>query len=60
VFKELRRRAYSSEKSFGLVRDLSIEFKTPDALLPITVRPLVPDDVEEILDISDEMSGADC
>jgi hypothetical protein len=43
-----------------LVRDLSIEFKTPDALLPITVRPLVPDDVEEILDISDEMSGADC
>ncbi|PCI11376.1 MAG: GNAT family N-acetyltransferase [Flavobacteriaceae bacterium] len=38
IFKGIRKRLYSEINSFGLKRDLNINFKSPKALIDITIR----------------------
>ena len=44
IFQGIRKRIYSRNIAFGLKRDLSIPFNNPDALIPITVRPMIEGD----------------
>jgi RimJ/RimL family protein N-acetyltransferase len=59
VLQELWRRCYSEQKSYCLIRDLSVAFTAPDARVAITVRPLTPNDVTRILGLSDEQHSTD-
>ena len=44
VWQGVRRRLYMRREAFGLRRDLSVPFEAPPAKIPVTVRPLRPDD----------------
>ena len=50
VVEKLRENVYSDSVTIGLRRDLSIPFKAPDALIPITIRPFRNDDASILLD----------
>ncbi len=50
-------RAYSDSTSIGLRRDLTILFEGPQAKIPITVRPLRPDDDLSALDPAPGLSA---
>lgn len=45
VWQSGRAFLYSESESFGLRRDLAVPFQAPNAAIPITIRPLQPDDV---------------
>lgn len=49
-FKELKHRIYSKTISFGLKRDLEVDFKTPSARIDLTIRPLKDEDVPHLLE----------
>ncbi len=49
----LRTKAWSTERALGLSRDLAEPFPAPVALIPIQVRPIRPDDVRALLDVSE-------
>lgn len=51
-FKELKKRCYSNSLSFGLRRDLEVDFKTPKSRIDITIRPLKKEDVPQLLENS--------
>jgi len=59
VIRELVRRLYSTRRSYCLLRDLSVEFASPDAKIPIVVRPLEERDVARILDVSRPQASSD-
>lgn len=46
---ECARRLYSSERFYGLRRDLDTPFDSPDAKIPLTIRPLTADEVHRLL-----------
>lgn len=49
----LRTKAWSTERALGLSRDLAVPFQAPEALIPITVRPIQPADVRVLLNVSE-------
>ncbi len=49
--REFKRRLYSNERSLCLRRDLDTPFETPEAKLPLKIRPLHERDVVELLDV---------
>lgn len=49
----LRTKTWSAERALGLGRDLAQPFPAPAALVPIQVRPIRPDDVRALLDVSE-------
>lgn len=49
----LRTKAWSTEQALGLCRDLAVPFPAPEALVPIQVRPIEPDDVRALLNVSE-------
>ena len=51
VVRRIRSRVYSDRLAFGLRRDLTIPLETPDAKIPLTIRPLVESDISILLDI---------
>lgn len=55
-FNELKKRIYSRSVSFGLKRDLNSDFKAPSAKIDIQIRPLKEDDVEKLLDTTNDPS----
>lgn len=57
LLKELRRRFYATEYSYGLKRDLTLPFLAHDAKIPIRIRPLEQTDVPELLDLQDKSSS---
>lgn len=58
LFQAGREHLRSESKAFGLRRDITVPFPAPDAMLPITVRPIRESDVETLLEAgADEMSG---
>jgi len=59
VIRELRRRLYSTRRSYCLLRDLSVEFPSPQAKIAIAVRRLEEEDVPAILDVSRRQTGSD-
>lgn len=48
VLRELRKWLWSDSVAFGLERDLTKPLEAPEALLPIRVRPLEPDDERKL------------
>lgn len=46
--EELRKRLYSNSRSVGLRRDLTIPFQSPDAKIPISIRPIKDGDFQMI------------
>ncbi len=53
VWRSLALRLYSDTTFLGLRRDLSTAFKTPDARIPLKVRPLDPRDDLSFIDINE-------
>lgn len=49
IFEAIGTRWRSGQSSFGLRRDLEVPFAAPDALIPVTVRPIEERDVPRIL-----------
>ncbi|MFB3925432.1 MAG: GNAT family N-acetyltransferase [Syntrophales bacterium] len=47
-FKEIKRRLHSEDTYFGLRRDLSVPFDSPEAKVPIDIRPLRKNDLSII------------
>ena len=56
LLSEIRSWLYSNERSLGLRRDLEEDFQTPEAKIPLFLRPLRRDDVHELLDEHDSGS----
>ncbi len=52
VLNEIGRWLYSDSFSFGLRRDLTQAFETPDAKIPLTVRPLEDGDMSVLFDMN--------
>jgi hypothetical protein len=46
IISGISKRIISKNEAFGLRRDLNLEFKNPDALIDITIRPYRPEDQE--------------
>lgn len=59
VIREIGRRLHSTRRSYCLLRDLSVEFPSPDAKVAITVRPLEEEDVPALLDLSRPQTSSD-
>jgi len=55
-FQELKKRIYSYSISFGLQRDLEVEFHAKPAKIEIEIRPLKVEDVPYLLDSSSASS----
>src|SRR5436190_10065528 len=51
VWQAVTQRVYSNAASVGLRRDLAVPFPAPTAKAPITIRPLLPGDQLEFLDV---------
>lgn len=49
LVREFARRLYSSERFYGLRRDLNVPFDSPDAKIPLTIRPLTHDEIHALL-----------
>lgn len=49
----LRTKAWCTEHALGLGRDLATPFPAPAALIPISVRPIQPDDVRALLNVAE-------
>lgn len=49
----LRAKVWSTERALGLSRDLAEPFQAPNALIPIAVQPIRPEDVRTLLDVSE-------
>lgn len=50
LWKEVKRRLYSNERSLCLRRDLDEPFETPAAKIELRIRPLQPEDVPKLLE----------
>jgi RimJ/RimL family protein N-acetyltransferase len=50
----LRRKLWSTERSWGLSRDLTAPFAAPDAKTSVIVRLIEPDDVRALLNVGEE------
>ncbi len=59
LIREVFRRLYSTEHSFGLRRDLEVPFETPAAKIDLEIRPLVKEDIHELLDDYDDEVDAE-
>ncbi len=59
LFRKLKTGLSSDTTSFGLVRDLSVVFPAPEARIPIGVRPLKPEDVPVLFDMTAATSDAE-
>lgn len=46
---EFRKRIYSTTHSFGLSRNINEPFTPPKAKIPITIRPIRPDDFDKLM-----------
>ena len=57
--RRVRRGFHSDTESYGLRRDLSKTHVPPEPRIPITIRPLIEDDIEAILKPPFEASGED-
>jgi GNAT superfamily N-acetyltransferase len=58
VWQSGRALVHSKTRSFGLRRDLTIPFRTPDAAIPIAIRPLQSSDIPLLFGTADrELSG---
>lgn len=44
ILAGVRKRILSQNKAYGLKRDLTVAFKNPDALLPLSIRPFKKED----------------
>ncbi len=53
LWRALTQRIYSHSRSVGLRRDLRINFSAPSAKVPLSVRPLRPDDVGVLLNLDE-------
>ncbi len=53
ILKKIQSRFYSDHLSYGLRRDLTVPFETPESKIPITVRPLQDHDVPQLFDTDD-------
>lgn len=49
----LRTKVWSAEQALGLSRNLAEPFQAPNALIPIAMRPIRPDDIRTLLDLSE-------
>jgi hypothetical protein len=52
ALKTIRRRLYSDHVSLGLRRDTTLPFRVPRSPLPLTVRPIEPNDVALFVDVT--------
>lgn len=49
----LATKVWYAEQAVGLMRDVSLPFPVPQALIPISIRAALPDDVRRILDVAE-------
>ena len=59
IVNTIKRKLYSDTLSYCLRRDLTIPFDMPEAKIPITVRPLIENDIPILLDVDDPSLAGD-
>jgi hypothetical protein len=57
ILGELRVRFFSSDKQYGLCRDLSEKFSGPEATIGFGVRPAEPQDLGDFLSVAGSLGG---